>query len=887
MADQGQTGELLWSSEATLDLLGPVRLGNSAGDDLTPKARKTRALLAILGLAKSPVSRLRLTELLWGDRGEEQAKASLRQALYDLRALANSGHLTADRHSVALGPKKLSTDVARIRHLIEERDAEGLASALDDVECPILGTLDDVTPELDEWLRDERARVATALVGSAISVANDALGSGHAAVARRLADALERLDPLDERVTQLGLRADLAAGDRPAAMRRYRRIADRLQDQLEIAPSAETEALLSETKAAPARFAAPPPAAGQAAPPRTEKPNRWLIPALVALAVLIAGALWFTMFRAAPAEATPTVAVLPFDDLGQKQGYFASGVSDEILNLLGRQKDVKVLGRVSAAQLADPARSLATARTLGVTYLLDGSVRTSDDQVLVIARLTRVSDGAQIWSERYQRKAGDIFSVQGEIAGAVASRLAQSFAGVRPQETSPEVYDRYLAARQLTRERRDSTLIVAERLLREAIRLDPSYAPALAELSQVIMLRANHPTSYGPIPLDQARNEARGFAQRAMTLNPNLGEAYAALGFLTLSDESSAPYYRKAVELDPQRPEFHRWYAQTLLDQKHFEQAVDEYKRAVAIDPLWELNYEHLNGTLYALGRDSEARRYEQQFMRLSTDQGAKLQFRAFMANSRSNPSEEVFYWRKVYQLYPQERQSRFKLATALAVLGERREAAKLMQGDALASSVLTNDWRGMAAAAVRMGADYWTVGTGYWNLDSLLLATGQSRVIVGLYDRAQPLVARGVLNSELLPKMTTVFALLQNGRAAEAQRLWAQGDKLDRALPNVGKYREERDFDLALNDALRGRREPLMALMERWSRTHPANLAQLPAMSLRYSPFYRTVAGDPRFAVVDERMRAWTNVHRVKAGLKPISRDAWLSDPKTLLTKN
>ncbi len=80
MADQGQAADLLWSSEARLDLLGPVRLGNSAGDDLTPKARKTRALLAVLALSKGPVSRARLTDLLWGDRGEDQARASLRQA---------------------------------------------------------------------------------------------------------------------------------------------------------------------------------------------------------------------------------------------------------------------------------------------------------------------------------------------------------------------------------------------------------------------------------------------------------------------------------------------------------------------------------------------------------------------------------------------------------------------------------------------------------------------------------------------------------------------------------------------------------------------------------------------------------------------------------------
>ena len=130
MADQGQAADLLWSSEARLDLLGPVRLGNSAGDDLTPKSRKTRALLAVIALSKGPVSRTRLTDLLWGDRGEDQARASLRQALYELRMLASGGYLKSDRESVALGPKRLATDLAEIQRLIDERDMDALAEAL-------------------------------------------------------------------------------------------------------------------------------------------------------------------------------------------------------------------------------------------------------------------------------------------------------------------------------------------------------------------------------------------------------------------------------------------------------------------------------------------------------------------------------------------------------------------------------------------------------------------------------------------------------------------------------------------------------------------------------------------------------------------------------------
>ena len=105
MADQGAKADLLWTSDLMLGLLGPVRLVSSAGDEVTPKARKTRALLALVALSRTPVSRGRLSDLLWGDRGEEQAKASLRQALYELRSLSAAGYVIADRQAVGPGGK--------------------------------------------------------------------------------------------------------------------------------------------------------------------------------------------------------------------------------------------------------------------------------------------------------------------------------------------------------------------------------------------------------------------------------------------------------------------------------------------------------------------------------------------------------------------------------------------------------------------------------------------------------------------------------------------------------------------------------------------------------------------------------------------------------------
>ena len=114
MADEGKSRQDLWASEASLSLLGPIRLAGRNGEDLTPKARKTRALLAIEAMSRSPVPRARLTDHLWGDRAEEQAKASLRQALYEVRDLSSSGLLDVSREAVALGPKRLWSDVGSV-----------------------------------------------------------------------------------------------------------------------------------------------------------------------------------------------------------------------------------------------------------------------------------------------------------------------------------------------------------------------------------------------------------------------------------------------------------------------------------------------------------------------------------------------------------------------------------------------------------------------------------------------------------------------------------------------------------------------------------------------------------------------------------------------------
>jgi TolB-like protein/Tfp pilus assembly protein PilF len=605
--------------------------------------------------------------------------------------------------------------------------------------------------------------------------------------------------------------------------------------------------------------------------------------------LLVGTALTFVLLRPSGTAAMPTVAVLPFDDLGHKnQDYFASGVSDEILNLLAHQQTMKVLGRISAEQVAGGANPLTRARELGVAYVLDGSVRTGDGQVLVIARLTRVADGSQVWSERYQRRIGDIFAVQGDIASAVASRLAQSFAAPRPQGTTPAVYDRYLAARQLTRERREVTLAAAERLLRQAIALDPHYAPSFAELAQVIMLESDHPTAYGSLPVDKARAEAEPFARKAIALDPNLGDGYAALGFLPLAfDADSERYFRKAVQLSPQRADFHRWHAESLLALNRYDDAISEYARAVDIDPLWGLNYDHLMGALYLVGRKDEARSYARRFLALSTDDRAKRLIVLSLDKLDLNLAGELKTAEALYHAYPNERQNRINLAATLAQLGERRRAAEIMAGDDMAVAATSGDWTGLARAVQSLGSNFWG-RSGWWDAAGLLVASGHSDALLRLYDRDAVAAKRTIIaDNQNIAMSDIIVALRQHGRSADAEQLLAILRRHAEQLPAVGILGDEKAIDGAAVAALAGDREGAIRRLDQLSRTKPLQLTLIPGMALRHEPAFAPLATDPRFDAIEDRVRDATNAERAKAGLPPISRSAWISDSKTVLTKN
>lgn len=853
-------------------VLGAFRLAGAGGADSTPRAKKTRALLAYVLLAPGPVPRERLAALFWGDRGEDQAKASLRQALYELRDLTAGPEplLLVRREDVARGAGAVDLDVDRLAAWAQAGEVGHLSAALEAADLTLLADLDGAGADFDDWLAAERTRWRDRIAALTVCAGEAALAEGRSAEARRLSDALERADPLNEPAVRLGLAADRAAGDLAALHRRYRRFAEHLRRDLGAEPAPETQALLQAGPATPAAE----PTAQAAASPTLARRRLWTwlsVAAAVLVVALVAGWSWS---RLGAPPASPSIAVLPFEAQGQG-AYFGSGVSEAVADLLARDRELRVVGSASARQFA-AGEILPTARRLGVSHVLVGEARSSQGRMSLSARLVRARDGREVWVRRYDRPAEDVFAVQSDIAAAVAAELGASLAPRRNPHlaTRPEVYDRYLQARGLARERRTAPLAEARRLLSEAVRLDPDYAPAHAELAQVVMLLADHPTSYGDIPIPQAQAEARRHARRALELAPELGDAYAAYGLMSLSDGQSLPFYQRAVALEPQRADFHRWLAQALSAMGREQDALVEYQRAAALDPLHWLSVDHLVGQLDFLGRGAEAQAVVERFARVSSDPHGVARVRGSLAKRQGRLADYLRLSEAAARRWPSERTLRSDVAHAWAMLGEDARAIRaLAPQDEVGRLSLSGDMAGLAAHARRLGRSFWDVSPGYWGFAEGLVRGGEGALLLQLYDaefedlddfwrRASP--------KALSAGPALIAAFTDAGRREEADALAARILRRLEQDVAAGMDPAHAAYDRATLLALSGREEEAVRELAAAVRGDWANTFWVPVrLSDRLA--FRGLAAHPRLAQIQTELDARVNRERRLLGLPPL----------------
>jgi adenylate cyclase len=296
-----------------------------------------------------------------------------------------------------------------------------------------------------------------------------------------------------------------------------------------------------------------------------------------------------------PAAATASLAVVPFDNLSPdpESEYFADGLTEELIGSLGRLERLQVAGRASSFALKGRnADTREVGEMLGVSTVLEGSVRKTGERVRVTAQLVDAQTGYQLWSETYDREAADIFAVQEDIARAVGEALdlrlprgLESFRlGARPPDL--EAYELYLRGRHAWRSRSEEGLELAVNLFQRAIARDPNFAEAHAGLADAYYAL----TIYGYRSREGTLPRVREAVERALALEPLLVEALATRGYLRAhvdhAPDSAFADFRRAIELNPSYAFAHDWYAITLVSLGRLDESREEFRHAIELDPL-------------------------------------------------------------------------------------------------------------------------------------------------------------------------------------------------------------------------------------------------------------------------------------------------------------
>lgn len=573
-----------------IHLLGAFQLRNG-GQAIDLPGRRERALLAYLAMpAGEPRSRDKLAGMLWSERGDKQARDSLKQSVLKLRkAVDGAGRamLLSDREFVTLDPAAVSVDVAEFERLTGEGTPEAVARAMALYRGDLLDGLEVRDPAFEEWLLIERQRLRDlARQALAALLARQMADGAHdqaAATARRLIG----LDPLREDAHRALMRIYAEQGQTALALRQYQTCRDKLQSELGVKPEAETERLhqsiqqnRSEARPSPRESAAPPAAAEP--PPRPGEP-------------------------VSTPTAKPSIAVLPFANLSgdPDQEYFSDGITEDIIAGLARLHWLFVIARNSSFTFKGKAvDAKEVGNRLGVRYLLEGSVRRAGGRVRIACQLIDAATGLHLWSDRFDSTLSDVFDLQDRITssviGAIEPKLRHAEierARHKPTE-SIDAYDLFLRAIALHNTVTFEDRVEALRLLERAIALDPNYAAAYG-LAAYCHLRQRQRDWTASTTAEGVRL-ARIAARIGQDDPDALWMAGVSLGILTGESEEALALVERSLQLNPNSAG--AWMASGMVRAYagDSDTAIIHFDRSIELNPLDPLVYITWYGIAFA-----------------------------------------------------------------------------------------------------------------------------------------------------------------------------------------------------------------------------------------------------------------------------------------------
>jgi adenylate cyclase len=594
------------ASPVFVRVLGGFELHGAQGGELSVSGRKLRALVALLSLPPSlGWSREQLTALLWGEREDELARGSLRQALAELRRTLGDTALLTDRDTVAFDPVALNVDAAEFGRLSTAGDWESAAALY---RGDLLTGVSLPNGAFADWLLVERARLHDLALRALGRVLDTKTGDEAIATAQKLL----ALEPTHEETHRKLMRLLAAGGERAQALRQYQLCRDRLWNDLGVKPEPETERLFAEIRSssgavprpreslpAPAPSPGEPAPSGLAAGPSRPR-RRWTLAAVVlAVGVVVGLAGWLKPWESSSPSATPgppSIAVLPFENRSEdpQQTYFADGIAEDLMTDLSRVSGLLVIARNSTFAYRDHEVDVQkAARALGARYVIAGSVRRANDQVRINVQLIDAASGRQQWADRYDGPLDDIFALQDAVTEAVVNALSLRLSAGEQREltqhetASLDAYDAFLRGWSHYKRATPEELTKAVPYLEQAIELDPAFGRAHAALA-MIYLQAYDQRWAGSLGLsaNDAYRRARDHLRIAeqyptSTAHQVAGNMSRGLGWY----DDALNEYAAATALDPNDSWSYAYAAHALILDGRPAEAEARIQMALRLDP--------------------------------------------------------------------------------------------------------------------------------------------------------------------------------------------------------------------------------------------------------------------------------------------------------------
>jgi TolB-like protein/tetratricopeptide (TPR) repeat protein len=414
-----------------------------------------------------------------------------------------------------------------------------------------------------------------------------------------------------------------------------------------------------------------------------------LLLALSIAAILVCGVVGFRLTSRGTRAGTPSIAVLPFRNLGdaQEDASISDGLTDELIDSLGRVQGLRVIARTSSFQFGDGHSDLREiGQKLSVRMVLEGSVGKYGDRLRINAQLDDVTNGLRVWSSSYDRDARDILKVQKDISEAIVQALRSQFAeggklssppDKRARPVDPEAYRDYLRGVFFWNKNTAGGLKAAISYFQKAVTEDPGYARAWAGLARCYV---GFP-SFSLLPSRDAEHKIRDAAFRSLALDPEQGEAHIYLGYaamLAYDWRTAEREFRTGLQREPGNAVGHRWFANYLLTTGEATKALAENQTAEDLDPVSPYMITGTSRTLNYLGRDDEAIAHAKKALLLDPNFGVAHQSlgRSYLRKRMFDQAIQEF--RQAQQETDNDATSTAWLGYAFALTGKSVEAQEL-----------------------------------------------------------------------------------------------------------------------------------------------------------------------------------------------------------------